>query len=375
MADIGIPQQTASKRRSWGAWRNALVASKGFQSWAARFPITRSIVRREGEDLFDLVSGFVQSQVLKALIDLRVLHHLMADPLTAEAVATRLNLPPDRALILLNAGVALNLLEKRSGGYLTSRRGAALTGVPGLEAMIGHHDVLYRDLSDPTAFFRGDTQTELAEFWPYVFGGGAAGDPAITARYSQLMADSQGLVAEETLRSVDLTGSEHLVDVGGGSGVFLSHVAAKYPGIALTLFDLPAVMPSAQQRLADQSLSERVALVPGSFRTDPLPQCDAASLIRVLYDHRDDTVMALLAALFEAITPGGRLIVSEPMTGGAAPHCPGDVYFAIYCLAMQTGTARSPERIAEMMSAAGFRNAHIHPSARPFITTTIDAYR
>ena len=43
-----------------------------------------------------------------------------------------------------------------------TRRGARLVGVPGLDAMIKHHDILYRDLSDPAAFFRGETETELA---------------------------------------------------------------------------------------------------------------------------------------------------------------------------------------------------------------------
>ena len=38
--------------------------------------------------------------------------------------------------------------------------------------MIAHHDVLYRDLADPVAFFRGETDTELARFWPYVFAAG-----------------------------------------------------------------------------------------------------------------------------------------------------------------------------------------------------------
>ncbi len=72
--------------------------------------------------------------------------------------------------VLLKAGAAIGLLAKRRDDTWTlTRRGAALATVPGLAGMIRHHAVLYRDLADPVAFFRGETETELAAFWPYVF--------------------------------------------------------------------------------------------------------------------------------------------------------------------------------------------------------------
>ena len=113
-----------------------------------------------------------------------------------------------------------------------------------------HHPVLYRDLSDPVAFFRGETQPELAGFWPYVFGAGGAADPELAARYSALMADSQGLVAADTLGLVDLSGVRRLMDVGGGTGAFLAAVGAAHPTLEMVLFDLPAVVPGAEARFA-----------------------------------------------------------------------------------------------------------------------------
>ena len=92
--------------------------------------------------------------------------------------------------ILLRAAVALKLLRSKGGGrFALSKTSAALLGVPGLSDMIRHNDVLYRDLSDPAAFFRGETQTELADFWPYVFGGEM--EPQAAQTYSDLMARSQ----------------------------------------------------------------------------------------------------------------------------------------------------------------------------------------
>lgn len=363
-------------RPGLGARLARLAARPAFQSWAARFPLTRGRVRREGEAIFDLVSGFVQSQALAALVDLRVLHLLEEAPARAADLAPRLDVPVERLAVLLNAGVAMGLVTLRRGRYGVSLRGAALCGVPGLEAMIAHHGILYRDLADPVAFLRGETDPDLARFWPYVLGSGGDASEAEARRYSRLMADSQRLVAEDTLAMVDLRGVECLMDVGGGSGVFLSHVARGPAPARLALFDLPQVLPGAEARLAALDPPARIELHGGNFRHDPLPRgADAISLVRVLYDHSDETVRMLLSKVHAALPPGGRVIVSEPMTGGARPHRAGDVYFAFYCMAMGTGAARPPGRIAALLSEAGFERVRRPRAPRPFVTSVVEATR
>jgi demethylspheroidene O-methyltransferase len=353
---------------------NRLVSSRSFQRWAARFPLTRRIVRREGEEMFDLVAGFCHSQILSALVGLGILELLSGGPRDIGQISRSCEVPRDRLDVLLKAGEALGLIKSKRGQLRLTRRAAALAGVPGLPAMIRHHEVLYRDLSDPVAFFRGETEPELAAFWPYVFGAGAAKDPGTAERYSELMADSQTLVAEDTLASIDLSGVRHLMDVGGGTGAFLSAVSAHAPALDLTLFDLPAVVPAAHKRFDD--LGMKVRIVPGSFRDDSLPEgADAISLVRVLYDHQDETVLNLLRSVHDALPIGGRLIVSEPMTGSRRPERAGDAYFALYCLAMQTGRARSAQEITELITRAGFGNVRIAASRRPFITSVVEAVR
>jgi demethylspheroidene O-methyltransferase len=269
----------------------------------------------------------------------------------------------------------LGLLKRhRNGHFGLAMRGASLLGVPGLEAMIRHHRALYADLSDPTAFFRGGQDTELSRFWPYVFGAAGAVDPTVTATYSNLMAESQVLVAEDTLRLVDLSGVRRLLDVGGGTGAFLAAVGAAHPQLALDLFDLPVVLQGADERLKEAGLSSRVTLHPGSFRDDALPiGADAISLIRVLYDHDDSTVARLLAAVHAALPAGGRLIISEPMSGGEKPDRTTDVYFAIYTMAMQTGRTRSMDEIRELLTQAGFVTIGTRTGFRPFVTSVIAA--
>lgn len=350
-------------------WINRLAGSRRFQDLCARLPVLNRIARAEGAAIFDLMAGFVRAQVLGALVELRILHRLSDGPASIRALAAQSQVPEDRMQVLAQAGAALGLMRRlRDGRYALARRGAAFLGVPGLEALVQHHAVLYGDLTDATGFFRGQTDPALARFWPYVFGAGAARDPETAARYSALMADTQALVAEDTLRAVPwLGGQRHLVDIGGGTGAFLRAVHARHPSLGLTLFDLPAVVAAA-------ALPQAIARAPGSFREDPLPQgADTLSLVRVCYDHDDASVEALIAKCAQALPRGGRLILSEPMSGGARPDSQTDVYFAVYTLAMGTGKTRSAQDHAARLARSGLEDIRILRAKRPFVTQVVTA--
>ena len=352
---------------------NLLFASAKFQNLVSDIPIIRAFARKEGEEIFDLVMGFVNSQVLWALIDLKVLERLMNGPLTQFEIAAQVGLSSERAEVLLQGAVALGLLRRKSQNkFRLSRKGASLLGVPGLTEMIKHHSHFYKDMSDPVALLRDEVDTELSRFWPYVFGASNDAPQGVTEAYSDLMAASQQLVARDTLKMITLSKSTKLLDIGGGCGGFAIKVAQKYPSLLISIFDLPKVEKTALHRLNKEGLGNRIGFISGSFRDDLIPEgFDTISLIRVLYDHSDNTVLALLKKIFKALPIGGKLIISEPMCGGDRPNRSGNIYFAFYTMAMRTGKARSPNQIAQMCSSAGFSRIKIPRSPRQFITSSV----
>ena len=354
-----------------------LIASRRFQRWAAKFPFTRRVVRSEGEAMFELVAGFCHSQLLQAFVRLDIPQILLFEEMMVEALSDEVEVPAEKLQVLMSGCEALGLVKRRRAGhYALTRRGAAMAGVPGLKGMIAHHEILYLDLADPVAFFRGEVETELAEFWPYVFGARGATDEATIAQYSKLMADSQVLVAEDTLSMVSFKGARRLMDVGGGSGAFLTAVGKAYPKLQLMLYDLPAVVPAGQARLEEAGLLNRTDIMAGSFRDEGLPTgADVMTLIRVLYDHSDETVADLLGEVHAALPPGGQIVISEPMTGGDHPTRAGDTYFALYCMAMRTGRARSPEQIARLLENAGFVQIKTPRAPRTYITSVVTGVR
>lgn len=377
MALSDLPHSTRSSSLSDRiyAWRTALLGSRAFQRAAASAPFAARVARKDGEALFDLVAGFVHSQILRAFVDLDMAARLANRPKRAEDLALEAGLPADRMRVLCQAAASLDLMQRRRDGrYALGRLGAALPGIPGLAQMISHHDVLYRDLENARDFFTDGSDTELAEFWPYVFGATGDVSPETAETYSELMAQSQTLVAEEALRVVDLRGVQTLLDVGGGTGAFLTAAGLAHPTLQLHLFDLPVVVDGATARFAQNGLTARATITGGSFREDAIPTgADAISLVRVLYDHSDDTVRMLLTKIHTALPEDGRLIVAEPMSGGARPMRSTDAYFAIYCMAMRTGRVRSADTIAELLKEAGFSDVRPVKTARPFITSVVTA--
>ena len=357
---------------------NRLAGDPGVARALSRLPLLRRLVAREGMEIFDLMQGFVRAQVLFALVETGVLERLRDGPSDTPHLARETGLPPERLDILLRAGRALGLLARDRGGAVRlSRRGAVFLAVPGLPDMVRHHAAFYADMADPVALLRGTDQTHLSSFWPYVHGAAAAGEAEVAARYSDLMARSQALVAEDTLAAVPLGEVRILMDVGGGSGAFLAAAGARWPHLRLRLFDLPQVAPLAEDRMRAAGLEARFDAHPGSFRDEALPRgADAISLVRVLYDHDDATVADLLARVYDALPPGGRVIVSEPMSGGEARPDPAtDVYFAFYTLAMTTGRTRSAAEIAALLGRAGFVDTRRPRPRRPYVTSVVEARR
>jgi demethylspheroidene O-methyltransferase len=361
------------------AWRDGLLASPRFQRWAASFPLTRPVALRRSRRLFDLCAGFVYSQALLACHRLGLLDALAEGPCTPAALAERLGLEADALDRLLGAALALELAERRPGGRIgLGPLGAPLVGNGAVAAMLEHNALLYDDLRDPVALLRGRADTRLARFWPYAAETGqsapAQADTGGAAAYSALMAASQPLVAAEVLDAYDVSRHRRLLDVGGGEGAFLKAAAARAPELRLALFELPAVAERARDTLRAVGLAGRAEVHAGDFRRDPLPAgADLATLVRVLHDHPDDVVLAVLRAVHGALEPGGTLLVAEPMARVRGAETVGAAYFAFYLLAMGSGRARTPDEYRGLLLAAGFHEARAVRPRLPVQTALVVA--
>ena len=354
------------------AWIDARLGDPRFQRWASAFPLTRPIARRRARALFDLCAGFVYSQVLLACVRLGLFDLLAEGPQRVEILAPRLGLTDERARRLLDAAASIGLVAVRADGrYALGPHGAALRANPGIAAMVEHHALVYRDLADPVALLRDEgTATGLGRYWPY---SRAERPETLTdsdvAAYSRLMSQSQPLVADEILAAYPLDAHRCLLDLGGGEGAFLLHVAARAPHLRLMLADLPAVAARAERRFVESGIAHRASVHGGDFRRDPLPAgADVVSLVRVLHDHDDESALQILRSARAALPAGGTLLIGEPMAAAPGAETVGAAYFGFYLLAMGQGRARTPKENARLIEAAGFENIEIKQTNMPLQT-------
>lgn len=358
---------------AWDRWRtygNRLLGNTGFQRLASALPLANAISRRRSRQLFDLLAGFTYSQVLFASVSLGLIDMLSRGPTHTKEIARAIGWSNDRTLILLRAAAALQILEVTStGAYDLGIHGAALAGSPWIAKFVMHHHLLYADLSDPLTLLRGDApETRLRGFWSYA-GKPVRDDTGDAAHYTALMAASLQAIAAEILASYNFGSHRHLLDAGGGDGSFIAAAAARYPQLAFTLFDLPAVTALARLNPRMREIETRVQIGEGSFLTDRLPQgADVAMLIRVAHDHNDESVLAILQAVREALPPNGRLIVAEPLSGHAQTAPVTDAYFGLYFAAMGQGRTRPATEIADLGRAAGFSKAREIKTRMPLLT-------
>jgi demethylspheroidene O-methyltransferase len=374
--DLASLPQGLSRTSPWGDRLGALMdrwlTSDALYRWSVSNPLTRWITRRRARQVFDLMAGFVYSQVLLACVRLRILEAVAQQPRSLDELAQWTHLPPAGLQRLLQSALALGLLNLRSQGrYGLGPLGAPVAGHAGIRAMIEHHAVLYQDMQDPVAMLQGPGQPgAMAQYWPYTLDEGAqAAQAEKYARYSNLMSASQPFVVDEVLASYRFDAHRCVLDVGGGQGTFMSRLALHAQHLQVKLFDLPEVAALARANFARQGLQNRCEAHPGSFLKDPLPQgADLVTLIRVAHDHPDADVRTILASIYQALPPGGTLLLSEPMAQEQGETPQGDAYFHFYLLAMGAGRLRTPRELMAMMAEAGFSHLEVVPNPMPLQT-------
>jgi len=391
--DLAKPPEGNRSRSAWrdrlDAWMDRKLTDPNFSRWAAGNVLTRWITRRRAQQVFDVMAGFVYSQVLLACVRLRILELVNESPRTLDELAQICQVPASALQRLINSAVALRLLSLRGQGrYGLGVLGAPVAGHPGIRAMIEHHAVLYHDMQDPVALLRDQVSDgQMMAYWPYVEthiqDPGPGGRPQHApraweqekvSRYSQLMSASQPFVVDEVLATYSFARHECVLDVGGGQGTFVSRLAAHAPHLKLKLFDLPQVAALAQDNFKKKSLSDRIDAFGGDFLKDSLPEgADLITLIRVAHDHPDADVNIILRAIFKALPAGGTLLLTEPMAQASHEAPLGDAYFHFYLLAMGSGRLRTVKELSDMILSVGFDRVDVVANAMPLQTRILVA--
>ena len=307
-------------------------------------------------DLMRLVHGFEAAKIFLVANDLMLFRHLDGERPVAD-VAGELGVDARALELLMNALVALGLLEKTDGGFRNAPVAAAhLTG----DGYRGH---IFRHVH------------HCWDSWNDLAGVLRRGGPDLV-RESVILHDEQewnrdfirGMddvtreLAPQVVAQFDLGSARRLLDIGGGPGTYAQAFLDAHPQLAeVTIFDLPLALAVAAERLENFGRRADVRFLAGDFHHDPFGNgYDAVWISQVLHSQNEAGCRRLIDKAAAALTPGGRLFVHEFLLDDSRSQPLAAALFAVHMLVMTAGgRAYSGAEVAGWLRECGLVNIEI----------------
>jgi hypothetical protein len=155
----------------------------------------------------------------------------------------------------------------------------------------------------------------------------------------------------------DFSGRTRLLDVGGGPGTYSIGLVQQTPGLRSTVLDLPGVLEITKEIVEQNGCADRISLQPGNYLTSAFGSgFDAVLLSGMMHRETGDTCLMLLRKSFDALEPGGLVVVSDVYFDNDEKNSPPfALSFAInMMLTSHEGSAHAKTEMARWLGQAGF---------------------
>ena len=244
------------------------------------------------DKIIELIEAFRRSKTMFAAVELGIFDG--ARPSDHKALPR-----------LLDACVALELLEKRDGAYVNTPQADKYLRSDSPDTLAGYirysNESLY-----PMWGHLEDAVREAAPRWQQTFGVASiwAGYYRTEEAKRDFLKGMHGfgrISSPAVAGAFDLSRFHRMIDLGGASGHLVAAVRERYPNIQAQVFDLAEVAKLYPGTIA------------GNFFTDALPQADLYSLGRILHDWSDEKCSQLLPKIFASLPEGGGLLIAEKL--------------------------------------------------------------
>ncbi|WP_341720833.1 methyltransferase [Micromonospora sp. FIMYZ51] len=189
-----------------------------------------------------------------------------------------------------------------------------------------------------------------------------AGQPAVSRRVDASVEAQNRLVVRTLIRAYDWASCGTIVDLGGGTGLFLAALLARFSRLRGILVDLPHVAAAAPRVLAARGVSDRVVVVAGDYFATIPPGEDTYLLKTVLHDWTDEHAGRLLRAVAMAMRPDSRLLVLEAILPDGDAYHVGKL-LDLHSLVLTGAPDRSREQLIELLHQAGLETVSVTQTA------------
>lgn len=297
---------------------------------------------------------FREARIVLTAVELDLFSVLSSQSLRAEELAERLDAEVRGVTILCNALVALGLLVRSEDRYAASdaaRRYLDRDSDEYRGSYLHHWNHLWDRWSRLTEVVRAGADA-IGPEW-----GASQKRDFVLAMHARKDGAGDSLVGQ-----LDLHGVERAIDLGGGSGTFAEALARAVPECQVVLVDRPEAIEIARTRLPEELLADRIVTIERDFMEEGVPLAgtppapyDLALLSMVLHSYPPSENSRLLGRVFEALEPGGQVVIREFVLDEGLTSPAEAALFGVNMLVnTEAGRAYSFEEMKGWLHEAGF---------------------
>jgi hypothetical protein len=305
-----------------------------------------------------IARAYTQSAVLFAALDVELFTHVHNGAVTEPALVEATGLRPIDVNRLVSCALSMDLLR-------WSDRPSELVNAPDVDAYLVKGEARY---AGPwMTFTRPDVPRwfEMTELMRQERGTHLGMYDELTveaARTYHAATSSIGFgAARRFVKTVDLTGRQHLLDLGGGSGAYSITAVERFDGLRATVLDLPPVVVATNEYIADAGVSDRVATLGADFTVGEFPgPVDVVVMASNLPIYDGDVIAGVVARAFRALESGGEMhLIGEMLSDDRTGPIDAAMWGMNELICGSLGRSHTEAECAAYFESAGFTDVEV----------------
>lgn len=293
-----------------------------------------------------------ETKILLTAAKLDLFSALSERALTVTDVAEQLRVCPQRLSPLMNALVAMRVLEKKDDRFSNTQVSQQHL-VKSSQDYVGHLLLLHDAEWENWGKLEETIRTGRSPVSRHVF----ETDPEIGANVLSVLHRIGRESGPGLAKRVGLNGAKSFLDVGGGAGTNAIAFCQEYPDLIATVFDLPQTIKVTEQSIQKAGLGKRIRLISGDFHSDSFQgSYDVALMSDILHYQDGRTNAALVKKVYDHLVEKGRLIIKDRFLDASGTSPAWTTAFAVHIMVnTEKGQCFTSEEAMKWMEEVGFQ--------------------
>ena len=182
-------------------------------------------------------------------------------------------------------------------------------------------------------------------------------DPTFAQNFTDLM-NCRGLTFGQHLAQAlhsEMQGRRHLLDIGGGSGIYSTTMVARCPHLRATVLEQPPVDEIARREIQRHGLSEKIDVCTADMFRDAWPhEVDVILLSNLLHDWDVPQATEIVQRTSDALPSGGLVIIHGALINADKTGPLPVAEYSALLMNITQGKCYSVTEYAQLLEAVGF---------------------